>query len=391
MFQRLILVKALCEDELQHSIANFVGASLGPKFAVSPNATMEDIYRDIDNKTPCIFVLSSGADPTGMLLRFAKKQNYQDRLNVVSLGQGQGPYAKSLIDNGTKTGDWVILQNCMLAKSWMPELDKIVFELGERAILPGGGGVHPDFRLFLTSSPADYFPVSVLQNGVKMTNEPPKGFRANILRSFGNLIKEEDYEGCTAIGKGKQWKKLLCGLAFFHANIQERRKFGPLGWNTKYAFDESDLETSIAVLRRYPHAPTHHIIPMHPLPYPHTHPLTYSPQSLPPSQPTHSHHTLPPSLPPSRFLVDQDTLPWDALNYVTGHINYGGRVTDDWDRRCLMSMLSIYFVPDILDDGYKFSASGMYYSPAEAPLPDALAFIDSLPVTGGSMLDAMLL
>ena len=98
-------------------------------------------------------------------------------------------------------GDWIILQNCMLAKSWMPELDKIVFELQEKASQPGGGGVHPDFRLFLTSAPADYFPVSILQNGVKMTNEPPKGFRANILRSFGNLIKEEDFESCAGTGK----------------------------------------------------------------------------------------------------------------------------------------------------------------------------------------------
>jgi dynein heavy chain len=142
-------------------------------------------------------------------------------------------------------GDWVVLQNCMLAKSWMPELDRIIFELQEKAKSPGGGGINPDFRLFLTSFPTPYFPVAVLQNGVKMTNEPPRGFRANILRSFGNLVKEEDYEGC-APNKLVQWKKLLCGLAFFHANIQERRKFGPLGWNIRYAFDESDLETSIA-------------------------------------------------------------------------------------------------------------------------------------------------
>jgi dynein heavy chain, axonemal len=177
---------------------------------------------------------------------------YGDRLHIVSLGQGQGPVASALIENGLKTGDWVVLQNCMLAKSWMPELDRIIFELQERvtqennAAATGAGAgtpVHPDFRLFLTSTPASYFPVSVLQNGVKMTNEPPKGFRANLMRSFGNLVKEEDYESSA---KPTQWKKLLCGLAFFHANIQERRKFGPLGWNIRYAFDESDLETSIA-------------------------------------------------------------------------------------------------------------------------------------------------
>ena len=244
-FQKLIMTKALKEDRLQETIANFVRLKLGAEFGESPASSMEDIYRDLNNYTPCIFVLSTGADPTATLLRFAKKCDYGDRLAIVSLGQGQGPYAKQLIESGMKTGDWVILQNCMLAKSWMPELERIVFELQEKAKSADGGGVHPDFRLYLTSAPADYFPVSILQNGVKMTNEPPKGFKSNILRSFGNLVKPEDFED-EMNGKSLHWRKLLCGLAFFHANIQERRKFGPLGWNIRYAFDESDLETSIA-------------------------------------------------------------------------------------------------------------------------------------------------
>ncbi|KAJ1441552.1 dynein heavy chain, N-terminal region 2-domain-containing protein, partial [Ochromonadaceae sp. CCMP2298] len=252
---RLIVIKALREDRLQQSIAEFVSKKLGPKFAEAPNATMEEIYRDLDNRTPCIF-----------------KSGYGDRLSIVSLGQGQGPYAKQLIENGTKTGDWVVLQNCMLAKSWMPDLDRIIFELQERAAKEGGGGVH---------------------NGVKMTNEPPKGFRANLLRSFGNLVKEEDYEG---VAKSHQWKKLLTGLVFFHANIQERRKFGPL-----------------AVLRR--------------------------------------------------FLEEQEILPWDALNYVTGQINYGGRVTDDWDRRALMSIL------------------GTYYAPPPGSMSQMMSYFESLPLS----------
>jgi dynein heavy chain len=51
------------------------------------------------------------------------------------------------------------------------------------------------------------------------------------------------------------------------------------------------------------------------------------------------------------------------LLYVTGHINYGGRVTDDWDRRCLISLLKQYSNLDVLEDGYKFSESGIYFAP----------------------------
>ncbi len=54
-------------------------------------------------------------------------------------------------------------------------------------------------------------------------------------------------------------------------------------------------------------------------------------------------------------------------------------MTDDWDRRCLMSILSIYMVPDILKDGYKFSKSGTYFAPKPGTLVAINQYFDSLP------------
>ena len=55
------------------------------------------------------------------------------------------------------------------------------------------------------------------------------------------------------------------------------------------------------------------------------------------------------------------TLPSQVLKYTAGHINYGGRVTDDWDRRCIMNILEDFYCPAVLQSMYKFSESGIYH------------------------------
>ena len=50
-----------------------------------------------------------------------------------------------------------------------------------------------------------------------------------------------------------------------------------------------------------------------------------------------------------------------VLKYTAGHINYGGRVTDDWDRRCIMNILNDFYRPEVLSDNHIFSESGIYH------------------------------
>ena len=57
--------------------------------------------------------------------------------------------------------------------------------------------------------------------------------------------------------------------------------------------------------------------------------------------------------------------PYKALNYCAGQCNYGGRVTDDKDRRCLVTILAEYFLPAILEDGYTLNKSGTYKMPKD--------------------------
>jgi dynein heavy chain, axonemal len=120
-------------------------------------------------------------------MQFAHNQGITEKFFYKSLGQGQEELAEKMISNGMIEGNWILLQNCHLFKSWMPKLETIISGLKSQEC-------HDNFRLILTSIPVDYFPVSVLQNSLKMTTDPPKGIKANLLRTYQNIITQDTYD-----------------------------------------------------------------------------------------------------------------------------------------------------------------------------------------------------
>ncbi|XP_064645339.1 dynein axonemal heavy chain 6-like [Lineus longissimus] len=319
-FQKLVLTKAFKEEKVTLAVTDFVKNNLGQEFVESPIADLHTLYADMAKVVPLVFVLSTGSDPMGAFLRFAKEKNYSDKLQAISLGQGQGPVAEKLMANAAKSGEWVFLQNCHLAASWMIAMENTVKNMSETP-----NDIHDDYRLFLSSMPSKAFPVSVLQNSVKVTNEPPKGLRANTRRAFTEMTPNFFENNILGI----EWRKIIFGVCFFHAIIQERKKFGPLGWNIKYEFNDSDRECALLNMQMF---------------------------------------------------CSDGAIPWDALIYITGQITYGGRVTDNWDQRCLSTILTRFFAPNTIEDGYTFSDSGIYYAPIADTLQEYRTYIESLPL-----------
>jgi dynein heavy chain len=206
-FQKMIMLKSIRPDKIILAVQNFIIEQIGQQFVEPPVFNLAKSYKDSSITTPLIFVLSTGSDPVADFERFASDMNMTKKVEKISLGRGQGPKAQTMINDNLTRGGWVLLMNCHLAVSWMPVLEQICESIDDTK--------HRDFRLWLTSMPTPAFPVSVLQNSVKMTLEPPSGLKQNVLGTY-EALTEEQFSDCT---KPEIYKMLLWGFCFFHAIV----------------------------------------------------------------------------------------------------------------------------------------------------------------------------
>ena len=100
------------------------------------------------------------------------------------------------------------------------------------------------------------------------------------------------------------WRILLFALCFAHSVVQERRKFGPLGWCVPYEFNDGDLNATIMFLEKH---------------------------------------------------LESTSLSWPTLQYMVGEVQYGGRITDDLDRRLFAAYTEVWLSTSTLAPGFKFN------------------------------------
>jgi len=215
-------------------------------------------------------------------------------VSTLSLGKGQGEECKKILTKCAESGNWCFLSNCHLSIALLPELESIMDQLFKKK-------QKPTFRLFMSASPDDQFPISLLQRSLKIAQEPPRGIKANMVRLYANKPK-----AFTLCQDDRSFRKAVFGLSWFHTILTERKKFKTLGWNVSYSFNDSDFQVCEDSIANYMGKVT--------------------------------------DVPNTEYVKGR--VPWQAIQYLIAECNYGGRITDERDRRLIKT-----YAKEVFEDG----------------------------------------
>jgi hypothetical protein len=316
-FQKLLILRVFHLHRVREGLRIFVSATLGEQFVTPPPLNLMKIFQESSPLSPLIFIITPGIDPVDEISGVAASMDFERFVKFYSLGRGRGQGAEELIESSAESGYWLVLQNCHLSLSWMPRLEYLIDHLDPTE-------VHERFRLCLVTMSNDRFPIGILYQGSKLVYEIPLGIRENMLRIYTGFNPEEYDQEWTLVEK-----QLTFHLSFFHSVVLERLQFGSIGWNIPYEFNPSDFAISKRHLRS--------------------------------------------------FLMETNDVPFEALSYVIGELNYGGRVTDLLDRRLLLSLLQRFFSSEINSKSFSFGAR--YTAPTfELELNPLMTILMSWPI-----------
>jgi dynein heavy chain, axonemal len=305
--KKLLLIKIVNLENLTEYIKLLISQYFNSEeLSRIPLFTINDLLEMSNFSTPLMMILTSGIDPSGEVKRIAEENNKE--LVTISLGQGQAKKALANIELCQKRGFWVFLQNLHLVPDFMKNLEQIISNLQSE----DKSEVDPNFRLWLSTLPTNNILPSILVNSLKITLESPVGVKANLLKLLKsqNKIWQYDLDGMKRVNKEYEFSKFFISLMHFHSILLERKNYGPLGWNVKYSFNESDFLISKMILKN--------------------------------------------NLDKHSLAIQQGGnvmgLPYKALIYLTADCIYGGRVTDDWDRRTLFSILEDFYNDTVIHE-----------------------------------------
>lgn len=296
VFRKLLLVRSWCPDRTLAQSRKYIHDSLGTDFLEASVLDLEAMLDESESRVPLICLLSTGSDPSGQIEAMAKARGQEYR--NLALGQGQEETARKMITDAVQGGHWLMLQNCHLCINFCDEIMQSVIEMEE---------ISPAFRLWITTEGNPKFPIGLLQMSLKYTNEPPQGIRASLKRTYADISQDTlDYSNHPA------WPTMLYAVAFLHTIVQERRKFGPIGWNIPYEFNRADFTASMQFVMNH----LDDLDPKRGISWQTVQVQSYTRAS-------------------TFFNI--------IFQFMLAEVQYGGRVTDDFDKRLLITFSNVWF------------------------------------------------
>merc|ERR1719399_1078417 len=120
MLERLAVLRVLRRDRVRAAALTLVEDELGQEFAEPGIFDLRTAYRDTTATSPLLFLLAHGEDPVAEILELASQLQMRQKLETLSLGQGQGPRAQRKIEEAVTRGYWVLLCNVHLGgAAWL--------------------------------------------------------------------------------------------------------------------------------------------------------------------------------------------------------------------------------------------------------------------------------
>ncbi|KAJ7596607.1 dynein heavy chain protein 1 [Mycena floridula] len=284
----VLIVKCLRPDRLLQATAKFVRIVFGTELSAEASFELGAMVADeLPASTPLAMVSVPGYDASYRVENLIK--NTGTRSSSVAMGSQEGfALADQAISTASRQGTWVLLKNVHLAPSWLGQLEKKLQTLNPNR----------NFRLFLTMEANPSIPVNLLRQSRLVMNEPPPGIKANLLDSLRSISSSR-------LGQGPAEKiRLYFLLAWFHAVVQERLRYVPLGWSKTYDFNDSDMASAFSTI-----------------------------------------DTWLATVSKGKANIDPVSIPWDALRTLIKQTVYGGRIDSDFDQRILDSFVDALFTP----------------------------------------------
>jgi dynein heavy chain 1 len=194
------------------------------------------VEKESSAKSPILLCSAPGFDASFKVENLAKEQN--KKLASVAIGSAEGfEQADKAINQGCKSGQWVLLKNVHLAPQWLSQLEKKIYGLSN---------INESFRLFLAMEFNPKVPSTLIRQSYKLVFEPPDGIKASLQRTYKTVLNSQRTDRAPV-----ERSKLHFLLAWLHSVILERLRYTPIGWTKTYEFNEADQRCSLDLIDEF--------------------------------------------------------------------------------------------------------------------------------------------